>query len=109
MWARIIELLIALWMLISYFLFDYQWDHLPVAAAIGIFSLLSYIESLNKMHLFNVLPAFYLLYISYTYPTVPLPFSYQSYILCAFFLLLFAIIPSRASEPPRAWRNYLRE
>lgn len=106
MWARIIELLIALWLVISFFAFGYHSDCLIVAAAIALFSLLSYRESLNKMHLLNALCAFYLLYVSYTYPVVPLPFHYQSMILSAFFLLLLAIIPSRASEPPLAWQRW---
>lgn len=106
MWARTIELLIALWMLISYFFYSYAGNHLVITALIVIFAGLSFLEKLNKMHLLNVIPAFWLLAIAYTYPTPLLPFSYQSYILAALFLLLFAIIPSRASEPPLAWQRF---
>lgn len=110
MWARIIELSIATWLIVSRFLFSYgdlawNWTDMAIPALVILCASLSFLESLNKMHLLQVLPAFWLLYISYSYPTPWLPFGLQNHILVALLLVTFAIIPCRASEPPRPWRN----
>jgi hypothetical protein len=54
-------------------------------------------------------PAAWLLYISFTYPTPWLPFGLQNHILSALLLLTFAIIPSRSSDHPRPWRKFLEK
>ncbi len=110
MWARVSEILLALWLLVSRFLFCYgdlalNASDFLIPFSILLFASLSFKESLNKMHLLQTVPALWLLWISYTYPTPWLPFGLQNHILTGLFLLMFAIIPSRASEPPRPWRN----
>lgn len=112
MWARIGEIILAVWLLISRFIFSYgdlrlDWGDFAAPFSIILFAALSYIERLNKMHLLQVLPALWLLYVAFTYPTPWLPFGLQNHILTALFLLMFAIIPSRALEPPRPWRKFL--
>lgn len=110
MWARISELILGLWLILSHFLFiTNDWKDLSSAILILLFASLSYIEKLNKMHLLQVLPAGWLLYIGYSYPTYILPFSIQNYILTALTLLMFAIIPSHASDHPRPWKKFLRQ
>jgi len=112
MWARIAELLFAVWLIVSRLIFSYDdipfWPDCLAAMAIVLFSLLSFIDRLNKMHLLQILPAAWLLYVSYTYPTPWLPSGLQNHIILGLLLLLFAIIPSRASEPPRPWKKELR-
>ena len=111
MWARIIEFILAAWLLASRFLLPY--GNLPLNASdfaipflIILFAALSFFESWNKMHLLQVIPAGWLLYISYSYPTPWLPFGLQNHISVALFLLLFAIIPSHASDHPRPWKRF---
>jgi hypothetical protein len=106
MWARICEILIGIWLIGSHWIFH---DDQGIGAGILIifFALCSYIEKLNKMHLLQVVPAGWLLTIAYTYPTPWLPFSLQNYILSALTLLMFALIPSNASDHPRPWKKFL--
>jgi peptidoglycan/LPS O-acetylase OafA/YrhL len=109
MWARISEILLGLWLFASYLIFKTgHWCDFANGALILIFALLSYKETLNKMHLLQIIPASWLLYLAYSYPTYTLPFGYQNYILVALTLLMFAVIPSRASDHPRPWRKFLQ-
>lgn len=101
MWARICEILLAIWLLFSH----QDWVGVACAILILIFASLCYIERLNKMHLLQVMPAAILFYVSYTAP-MPLPIAMQNYILVALSLLVFAIVPSKASDPPRPWRKF---
>lgn len=110
MWARISELILGVWLLISHFIFlTGLWDDIASAFLIFLFASLSYIDKLNKMHLNQVFPAGWLLYLGYSYPTPILPFGFQNYILVALTLLMFALIPSNASDLPRPWRRFLEK
>lgn len=110
MWARISEIVLGIWLIASYFLFATgSWHDLSNAFLIILFASLSYKEKLNKMHLLQVLPASWLLLLSYTYPTHLLPFGYQNYILVGLTLLMFAVIPSNASDHPRPWKEFLKK
>lgn len=110
MWTRIAELLTAVWLFASHFIFGYDGSiDLICAIGIALFAALSFIDKLNKMHLLEVIPACALLYVSYTYPTPILPFALQNFILVALNILLFAILPSNASDHPRPWRHFLRK
>lgn len=108
MWARISEVILGLWLFLSHFIFNTQESSDFInGALILVFALLSYKETLNKMHLFQIIPAASLIYLGYTYPSEPLPFAYQNYILTALTLLMFAVIPSNASDHPRPWKKFL--
>ncbi|MBX7067396.1 MAG: hypothetical protein K1X28_09210 [Parachlamydiales bacterium] len=110
MWARICEILLGLWLFASHFLFTlHDWIDAACASMIIIFSALSFFETLNKMHLLQVLPAAVLLYVSYSLPSPHLPLTMQNYILVGLGLIMFAIIPSHASEPPRPWKKFLNK
>lgn len=116
MWARIVELLFAFWLLMSRFIFSYgdfssflHWSDLLTGCTIASFALLSFIKRLNKMHLAQVFPIGWLLYVSYSYPALPLPFALQNYILIGFLLLMFCVIPSHASNHPQPWEEFLKD
>jgi hypothetical protein len=108
-WARISEIILGIWLIASYFLFatDKIGDFITAFFVI-LFASLSYIEKINKIHLFQVLPAAWLLYLGYAYPTPWLPFYMQNYLLVALCILMFAIVPSHASDHPRAWKRFLK-
>jgi hypothetical protein len=109
MWARVAEILLSFWLVIGHFLFRAETNaDLIIAFLVFLFAVLSYKETLNKMHLLQVIPAFWLLWISFSYPTPFLPFGLQNHILVALTLLMFAVIPSHASEHPRPWKKFLR-
>lgn len=107
MWARVSEILLGIWLMISQVLF-----HVPIglnfalSILIVLFAALSYIPSINKLHLLQVLPAAALFTKSYIYPSADLPLFMQNDILVGLCLLLFAIIPSQASDHPRSWKRY---
>lgn len=108
MWARVCEIVLGIWLIAGHFIFSTSLsEDLAVAFLIFVFSLLSFIGKLNKMHLLQIVPASWLFYLAFSYPTPWLPFYLQNYILIALCLLVFAIIPSRASEPPRPWKKFL--
>jgi hypothetical protein len=114
MWARISEIICGLWLIGSRFFLSYgdmplNESDFIIPALTLLFAALSYVGPLNKMHLFQVIPAGWLLYISYSYPTPWLPFGLQNHILVALLLLTFALIPSKASDHPRPWKKFLRE
>lgn len=107
MWARISELILGVWLLLSHCIFSTGiWDDIAIAMIILLLASLSYIDKLNKMHLLQALPAGWLLYLGYSYPTSVLPFGFQNFILTALTLLMFALVPSHASDHPRPWKNY---
>ncbi|PIS03403.1 MAG: hypothetical protein COT85_00380 [Chlamydiae bacterium CG10_big_fil_rev_8_21_14_0_10_42_34] len=109
MWARIIEIFIGIWLIISHFLFQTSgFDDLIAGGFIILFASLSFVDRLNKMHLCHIFPTGWLLYLSYSYPTPYLPFFMQNYILSALNVLMFAIIPSHASDHPRPWKKFLK-
>jgi hypothetical protein len=108
MWARVFEIILGIWLSISHFIFSIKGVNDFIATFfIFIFAILSYSDRLNKMHLLQVIPAGWLLYTAYTYPTPFLPFGIQNHILVALTLLMFAVIPSKASDPPRPWKRFL--
>lgn len=110
MWARISEIAIGAWLIISHFVFqtDLLADFFSGLLVI-VFASISFIDKLNKMHLLQVIPAGWLLYLGYVYPTPWLPFSMQNLILSGITILMFAIIPSHASDHPRPWKKFLKE
>lgn len=110
MWARISEIILGVWLFASHFIFSTRLAADFVCSfLILLFALLSYIDRLNKMHLLQVIPAGWLLYLSYTYSTPWLPFFMQNYILIALCLLMFCLVPSRAFDHPRPWRKFLHQ
>ncbi len=108
MWARVSEIVLGAWLLLSHFMFvKHHWLDLPSAFLILLFAGFSFFEKLNKMHLLQVLPAALLLYASFSYPTPVLPLFMQNYILVALTLFIFCIIPSNASDHPRPWKRFI--
>jgi uncharacterized membrane protein len=110
MWARICEILIGIWLIVSHFLFQTELlSDLICGVLLLVFAALSFMDKLNKMHLFQVAPAMWLLYLGYAYPTPWLPMFLQNLILSGLSVLMFAIIPSHASDHPRAWKRFLKK
>lgn len=115
MWARITEILLGIWMLISRFFFSYE--NLPITPLsdliVGICLIipasLSFIPRLNKLHLLEFFPLIWLFYVPFSYPTPFLPFALQNYVVVALLIFMFVIIPSRASDHPRPWEKFLKE
>jgi hypothetical protein len=112
MWARVIEVMLGLWLAISPFIFRHAaedgelWiNDLACAFAIVALALLSFWQPLRYAHLAIGVVALWLIVFGYIggYPAPP---ASQNHILLGLLLVTFAIIPNEANLPPRSWRFY---
>lgn len=110
MWARICEWILAVWLMAGGWLFEGateaapSWPHdMAVGMGIILVSALSLRRGLNRLHLLVIPAALWLLGIGFTTSTTPPPALYQNYIATGLVLLMFAIVPNRASHPPPLW------
>jgi hypothetical protein len=117
MWPRIAELLISAWLAASPWIIPtaagaenfVRLNALAAAALIALFALFSFRASLEKAHLLSLAVAAWLVGVAFFQPNPPPPAPFQNFVVTGLLLLLFAILPTRASEPPRAWREFHRE
>jgi hypothetical protein len=114
MWPRVAELLIAAWLAASPYLlpaparseFFLHINAIVCAALIAVFALLSFRAGWGKAHLLSLAVALWLIGVAFSAPNPPPPAPYQNFVVVGLLLLLFGVLPSRASEPPRAWREF---
>jgi peptidoglycan/LPS O-acetylase OafA/YrhL len=117
MWPRITELFLAVWLVASQWIVPtpagtepfIRTNALTCAALIALFALLSFRAALEKAHLLTLVVALWLIVLAFLQPDPPPPAAYQNFAVTGLTLLLFAILPSRASDPPRAWREFWRQ
>ena len=116
MWARIIEFIIAIWLISSSRLFyhpanpDFFWvSDLICGAAITVFALFSLKGSLQKLHLCSIGIALYLVVLGFSSSAFPPPALFQNYLILGLLLLMFALVPSSPSLPPAVFKeSYLK-
>jgi len=114
MWPRIIELLLAAWLAASPWIVPAPPDAAPFlrlnslacAAAIAALALISFRSAWEKAHLGSLAIGLWLIALAFLQPNPPPPPAYQNYVVTALLLLTFAILPTRASDPPRAWSDF---
>ncbi len=113
MWGRVVEIMMAVWLSLSPFLFGHYpgdralWmSDLFCAGAIILLSCLAFYEPLRRAHLGNLLIAGWLVGFAYFHGGYPSASGYQNDILTGLTLLLIAIIPNQASQPPRDWQRF---
>jgi hypothetical protein len=111
MWPRVAELMIGLWLILSTLIFRgtngvEQVAPLDVSAgaAVVVFSRQSFWRRTEWAHVATALLAFGLGAFAYFAWERPGPPAAQNEIFVAFLLLLLAIIPNQATDPPRSWR-----
>ncbi len=109
MWPRQLELTLALWLLVSPFVFGHAGDtgwwatDLLGGYAAAMFALLPYWRPLRRVHLLNLAIAAWL--IVYGWARAPAPAA-QNELTVGVLLALIAVIPSEASQPPPRWRTW---
>lgn len=117
MWPRVVELLIAVWLAASPWVLpmpagaesSLRANALACAALTALFALLSFRATLEKAHLLSLAVAAWLIGIAFAAPNPPPPAMYQNFVVVGLLILLVAVLPSRASEPPRAWREFYQK
>jgi hypothetical protein len=116
MWARVIETMLGLWLVLSPFIFGHYPANRPLwqndfacGVAIVLLALGSFWPALRHLHLLNLLVAGWLVGFGYVYGGYPAPPGAQNDIFLGLTLLLLAIIPNEANKPPRSWRHYYQQ
>ena len=118
MWGRVVEIMLGLWLVFS----PMVWGHYPSdpwlwrsdvisGAAVIAVALLSFwpfrtLGFLRYAHLVTLLVASWVVGFSYFYSGHPAGPGYQNAILTGLTLLLVAMVPNQASQPPTSWRRY---
>jgi 4-hydroxybenzoate polyprenyltransferase len=112
MWGRNTEFALACWLAMSPFIIGYRPEAIFLwvltwgsALFVATTSLLSYYERFKKVHLADLLVASALILAAYLLPLERSSPVIQNFFTVGFLLLMFAIIPSRASHPPRGWQD----
>jgi hypothetical protein len=108
MWGRVVEMATAVWLAVSPWVFEQHqhnaWFELLVALAIVILASLSYWPPTRHAHLGILLIAVGLMVWGRLDGTPPSPI-HQNYIVVGLFLLMIAIIPNDASNPPVGYKT----
>jgi hypothetical protein len=111
MWARVVEVMLGLWLLISPFIFGHSagntglWiNDLVCGFLLMTLALLSFWHPLRYAHLAIGIVALWLIAFGFFVP-YPAPPASQNHILLGLVLLMFAIIPNDANLPPPSWRR----
>lgn len=110
MWPRLCEIVIGLWVAASPWVLPAgsgpQWVAINEAvsgAACVLIAIVSCLRPREWWHLLQIPLALWIVAAAYFTSPVPATATAQSDLLAAFFLVNFAIIPTRATEPPPGW------
>lgn len=111
MWPRIVEIMLALWLAISPFVFRLPGDALRTwaneyvcAVLIIAFSGMALWWPLRRAHLVTLAVGVWLVLSAWVQER-PLPPPLQNHITVGLLLIMFGIIPGEASQPPVSWRQ----
>ncbi len=113
MWARIVECMLGIWMLISPFIFRHptsataMWACDWIAGAcLIVFSLASYWAPTRWGHWWLLLVGTAMLAFGRASASPPLHPGLQNDIFVGICVILIALVPNCASQPPQQWREY---
>jgi hypothetical protein len=111
MWARVSEVWLGAWLLVSPLVFRntesveaFAARDVVVGSIVVVLSLLSFWRPTAHAHLLTALLALGFGLAAYAVPR-PGPPAAQNEIAVAMLLVLLAIVPNEASRPPRGWRG----
>lgn len=113
MWARVAETMIGCWLLMSPFIFRHPanaWQlwatDLGSGLAVIVLALSCYWYPLRHAHLAIILVGGWLIGFGRFYESPELPPALQNDILVGLDLMLLAVVPNNASEPPVSWTRW---
>lgn len=113
MWARVVEIMLGCWLVISPFIFRHPADQnalwtndLASGFAIIVIAFISFWNPLRHAHW--LIAGFAIWLIGFGRfaggdPNLP---ALQNDMVVGILLLMFAIIPNETNRPPQAWRDY---
>ena len=108
MWARLIEILLGLWLMASPFVFrsgGSLTNDVLCGLSVVILGFLSFWNRTAQAHYLSLLVAGWLIGFGYL-AGYPAPVSAQNHIIAGLLLGMFAIIPNDVNELPAAWRRF---
>ena len=116
MWARVTEIILAVWLALSPFIFHYSHDEpffwvnsFVCSFFVALFALLSFCHSLKKIHLLTIGIALWLWGLGYsTFPVHPLPIL-ENFVVIGLLLFMFAIVPSHSEQLSHSWREFMKK
>lgn len=113
MWARILEVSLGCWLLLSPFIFspsqpEVWWIDFTGGVAIIAAALLSFSSSLRRAYLFSIVTALCLMARAFFFPE-PAPPAAQNHMVVGLLLAMLAIIPVEAGSPPISWRTEINK
>lgn len=118
MWARGIEAMLGLWLVVSPFVFGHFGapglgrlvaSDLVCGALVVLLAVLSFWRRTGRAHLAELAVAVWLIGFGRFAFDFPPPPGAQSELLVGLVLVLFAIVPHRAADPPARWRAFYEE
>lgn len=112
MWPRTVELMLGVWLTISPFVFrgTQRWIEYSINDAISgglviACSLLAFWPPMRRANLGTLVVAAWLVTYGYFSAARPGPPAAQNDIVVGLLLAVFAILPTRANEPPDGWHQ----
>ncbi|KAA5542614.1 hypothetical protein FYK55_13850 [Roseiconus nitratireducens] len=110
MWGRVIEIMTAVWLAASPFIFrasdnsTFVWADSLIALLVCVLAGLSYWQPTRHAHLL-ILVVGTGLALWGRFAISPPPPIHQNHIVVGLFLLMIALIPNHASLPPQTWQD----
>lgn len=115
MWPRAVEVMLAIWLLMSPFVFRYTGEQrwlwvatLGAAALVFTFSLAAFKRSLSRLFIGTLVTGTALAVGAYFVPGAQTSPALQNLIVTGICLGMIGILPGEATAPPRKWREYHR-
>jgi hypothetical protein len=116
MWARVVEVTLGCWLVISPFIFRHPTDatflwinDVATGAIVITIALVSIWPRLEKLHFLQLAVAAYLVLVAFLAAPPPPPAPHQNHVTLALLLIILAIIPTRGTRPPRSWEVFYEE
>ena len=116
MWPRVVEVMIGIWLAVSPFIFHpsyehpaYWWNDFTCSVLVIVLALLSFWHPMRYAHLLQIVMGLWLMGWAYAngFGREPVPPPLQNNVMTGFTLLMFAILPNRASRPTPSWEALL--
>jgi hypothetical protein len=112
MWARVVELMLGVWLILSPLIFRgtpgleaYVVNDVIAGSLAVAFALLCFWRPTRRAHLATLLLGAYLALFGYFSADRPGPPAAQNDIVIGLLLMIFAVVPTEAARPPEPWRR----